>query len=77
MFPTPGQGGNQNRGKQQKQADYSLSSQAKSLEDAALAAKYLDKSDNAKEAIDLALKRETTKQLEMEESKVKLEIQRS
>jgi len=42
-----------------------------------LAAKYLDKSDNAKHAIVLATKRETTKQLEMEENKVKLEIQRA
>lgn len=74
MFP--GQGGN--RGQQQQQgSDYSLKSQAKSLEDAALAAKYLDKSDNAKHAIVLATKRETTKQLEMEENKVKLEIQRA
>lgn len=47
MFP--GQGGNQQRGKQQQpQADYSIKSQAKSLEDAALAAKYLDSSDNAR-----------------------------
>ena len=40
------------------------------LEKAAAAAKYLDASSNAKEAFDLALKKETTKQLELEESKV-------
>lgn len=72
MFP--GQGGGN---RQQQQADYSLKSQAKSLEDAALAAKYLDKSDNAKAAIELATKREETRKLELEENKVKLEIQRA
>lgn len=41
-----------------------------SLENAAKAAKYLDSSANAKEAIQLALQKETTKQLELEESKV-------
>jgi len=40
------------------------------LEKAAQAAKYLDGSKNAKDAFDLALKKETTKQLELEESKV-------
>jgi hypothetical protein len=40
------------------------------LEKAAQAAKYLDGSNNAKEAFDLALKKETTRQLELEESKV-------
>ena len=34
------------------------------------AAKYLDNSENAKAAVDLALKKETTKQLELEENKV-------
>jgi len=43
---------------------------ASGLENAAKAAKYLDTSANAKEAIDLALKKESTKQLELEESKV-------
>jgi ATPase family AAA domain-containing protein 3A/B len=40
------------------------------LEKAAEAAKYLDSSKSAKEALDLALKKEQTKQLELEESKV-------
>jgi len=40
------------------------------LEKAAMAAKYLDSSNNAKEAFDLALKKESTRQLELEESKV-------
>lgn len=41
------------------------------------AAKYLDDSSSAKEAFDLAVKKEKTRQLEIEENKVKLEIQRS
>lgn len=47
------------------------------LEKAALAAKYLDNSSNAKEAFDLATKKEKTHQLELEENKVKLEIQKT
>ena len=41
------------------------------------AAKYLDDSSSAKEAMDLAVKKEKTRQLEIEENKVKLEIQKS
>ena len=37
----------------------------------------MDSSPNAKDAFDLALKRETTKQLEVQENTKKLEIQRS
>ena len=33
------------------------------------AAKYLDQSDNSKAAFDITLKKEETKQLELEESK--------
>ena len=40
------------------------------LEKAAQAAKYLDASKNAKEAVQLASDKEKTKQLEYEESKV-------
>ena len=40
------------------------------LTKAAQAAKYLDGSDSKKEAIDMMSKKEKTKQLELEESKV-------
>jgi len=40
------------------------------LEKAAMAAKYLDGSDNAKSAMQLALDSEKTKQLQAEENKV-------
>mmetsp|Transcript_2832 Transcript_2832/g.4839 ORF Transcript_2832/g.4839 Transcript_2832/m.4839 type:complete len:125 (-) Transcript_2832:1595-1969(-) len=48
-----------------------------SLEKAAMAAKVLDNSDNAKEALGLAMKKEETRQLELQESKVAKEIQKT
>ena len=39
------------------------------LEKAAAAAKYLDSSSNSKAAFDITLKKEETKQLELQESK--------
>lgn len=47
------------------------------LEKAAHAAKYLDESKNAKQAFELASKREDSKQLELKENIQKLEIQKS
>ena len=41
------------------------------------AAKYLDASPNAKDAFELAVKKEATKQLEITENTKKLEIQRT
>jgi ATPase family AAA domain-containing protein 3A/B len=46
------------------------------LEKAAAAAKYLDSSPNAKDAFELSIKKEGTKQLEIKENTAKLEIQR-
>jgi len=60
---------NQGQGKGQGKGQY-YGFDSSGLENAAKAAKYLDTSANAKEAIDLALKKESTKQLELEESKV-------
>ena len=71
-------GGNQGGKKPQGQGTNSMYGfDSSSLENAAKAAKYLDNSDNAKEAVDLAMSREKSKQLEAEESRVKLEIQRT
>ena len=44
------------------------------LEKAAAAAKYLDNSPNAKNAYELAVKKEDSKQLEIKENTSKLEI---
>lgn len=46
------------------------------LEKAAVAAKYLDASENAKAAFDIALAKEKSHQADQEKSKVELEIQR-
>lgn len=47
------------------------------LERGAEAAKYLDSSKNAKEAFQLAMKKEESKQLEVQENTKKLEIQKA
>jgi len=46
------------------------------LEKAAAAAKYLDTSPNAKDAFELSIKKEGTKQMELKENTAKLEIQK-
>ena len=47
------------------------------MEKAAVAAKYLDSSNNAKAAFDIALAKEKTTQAESEKNKIELEIRRS
>lgn len=46
---------------------------ASGLEKAAVAAKYLDQSSNAKEAFGIAKQKEETKQLELKENTAKIE----
>jgi hypothetical protein len=61
-----------NRGNQNPQGsqnpDY-FKNVSKGFETAAIAAKYLDESSNAKEALELASKKEETKQMEYQESR--------
>jgi len=65
------------KGKQDADSKHYYGFDSTGLEKAAAAAKYLDNSQNAKEAFDLALKKEGTRQLELEESKAQLSIQAS
>jgi len=57
-----------NQGRGAKEDPNFYQNMSKSLETASIAAKYLDDSKNAKEAIGLAYKKEETKQLEAKEN---------
>ena len=65
----------QNQQQQGGQPDMMLMSD--SLRKAADAAAFLDKSEHAKDAYKLASEKEKTRQLELQESKSKLDIQKS